>query len=215
MLKLYMRWGCQYCIRAMLQAALIPAQEIELVVLNKQSDRDIFYETNHGISPFMPVLEQSDGNLMQESEDIITYLQSLAGASLPQKPIYSEAEIRGLRDLLVELRFALQYYYKLHYHQSILHKAEIAPFPGSAVNAVQEKCDTLNNLLSKRFDNPDKLTINGISSDDFVIFAELPLLHDMRTYAKFTFGTRVQAYISEMLRLCSHLKGFDHLVPQE
>lgn len=202
----------------MLQAALMPEQTIELVMLNTQEERDAFYESNPGLAPVVPVLEQPPGELhisgaapqMQESEAIISYLQSLPGARLPQPPRYNESQLKTIRDLLVEIRFALQYYYKLHYEQSILHKAEIAPFPGSAPDDVQKLVNTLNDLLYERFDEPESLRVTGISSDDFVIFAELPLIYELNSYAKFTLGDRIDAYMRELLSLCSHLRGFEH-----
>jgi glutaredoxin 2 len=204
-MKLYMRWQCRYCIRVMLQAALTP-HEVDLVVLSLEDCKALY--NKYKLSPFLPALKLNDGSVMQESEDIISYLQSLQGTKKPLAPVYDADMTKYLRELMVDLRFAIQYYYKIHYKNSILCRAKISPFPGSAIDAVQAKCDELDKIIIKRFDDVVNLTINGISSDDFYIFADLTLLYELREYAHFTFKPAVKAYMSEIMRLCSHLGGF-------
>lgn len=165
----------------------------------------------HGLNSYVPILEKQSGELMQESHDIVEYLESLDD-NLPILPgIFSGGTILDIqRKLFPDLRFATQYYYKMHYLPSFFYPTEvkeISDFPGTEIEATSMHVAKIEEIITERFQGKNQL--DGLNSDDFDIYPDLRLTYLIQEVMPYKFGPMTLLYIREIHRLCKHVKYFD------
>jgi glutaredoxin 2 len=205
MLKLYIKNNCKYCEKVLIATDICP-EKILIYNLDDMYDDEkeaVLKIKGNGTVPFL-IKSEIEKSPLFESEEIIKYLDTKYKLSWgPDK--YSAEEISYLvEELYPEFQKGIKYYYKLYFKPSFnsivnLDSLNITePMEPEYLNHLAEKLD---NYLTKRIDNIEKLMCYSITKNDLYIYPTLVLLRSGEELCNFKLGKITQGYLREIYRL--------------